>query len=59
MKLHEDCEGRCQLNEHKGYVKCEAGECELLRWTLEDDHWRNMSDQERRGWMRARDMEVD
>lgn len=65
MKLHEDCKDKCQyitqcprLAAVLGIGEC-VDECEWQRAEEEDSYWRNMSWQERQGWMRARDEECD
>ena len=58
MKKHEDCEERCQLNEHKGYPCCQ-GECEWLQDEEYKSWLRNMSSRERAAYVRAMDEGVD
>ena len=53
MNKHEDCEERCQMNEHKGYPCCEelSGVCYLLGDDDEDvepvEPWPERSEDER------------
>jgi len=36
MRRHPECEDRCQLLEHKGYISCASAGCAMLDMDLDD-----------------------
>jgi len=55
MRKHEDCENKCQRDENGVCMF----HCELVEHEEYENWMRNMSREERLGWMKARDQDVD